>query len=278
MSHDQYRGSKKHVLDLVASADFVNTMNHLLGDTGISLSAADPCQPGGYEDAEEWTLRKFCRALCENWFDFQPFDQWWVPDRYTNPQWDLLSTCAIEGKKGLLMIEAKANEGELDRTGKSPPSGSAQSRKNHERIGECIAQAARALGERLDSIGIHRDTHYQLSNRVASAWKLADCGLPVALLYLGFTGDEGISDAGLPFVDHDHWQRVMGAYMDGILPLHFPDTVIRASGSGAMRLLIRSLPVLRCSPPREQDWRSQSNRKEANDESLDGPRRQMGAG
>jgi hypothetical protein len=33
------------------------------------------------------------------------------------------------------------------------------------------------------------DSHYQLANRLASAYKVASAGIPVVLLYLGFTGD-----------------------------------------------------------------------------------------
>ena len=87
---------------------------------------------------------------------------------------------------------------------------------------------------------------------MASAWKLARCGLPTALLYLGFTGDEGIRAAGEPFSDNDHWQRIMGAYMAGVLPLHFPDNPIEVEGGAKMQMFIKSLPVLECSPKAEK--------------------------
>lgn len=250
MPKSAYRGSRKHILDLIDSGCFVETMNALLGQAGVNVRDTDHHQPRGYADDIEWTLRHFCHVHCSDLLDLGRFDQWWVPDRYRNPQWDLLSTCTIDGKAGLLMVEAKANENEVSRAGKSiGPTASDRARMNHARIGRCIAEAAADLSRRFDGIGISRDTHYQLSNRVASAWKLAECGLSVALLYLGFIGDYGVSDAGVPLADHDHWQRVMGAYMAGVLPLRFPGQVVGFANCGSMRMLVKSLLIIEVSPP-----------------------------
>lgn len=67
--------------------------------------------------------------------------------------------------------------------------------------------------------------------------------MPTVLLYLGFLGDIPISDVGVPLHDNDHWQRVMGAYMQGVLPQSFPGTQIKFEGSGSMIMLVLSLPV-----------------------------------
>jgi hypothetical protein len=68
----------------------------------------------------------------------------------------------------------------------------ARSLVNHGYIGRCIAEARDGLRRFIPSISIDRDRNYQLSNRIASAWKLVDCGMPTVLHYLGFSGDYGM--------------------------------------------------------------------------------------
>jgi hypothetical protein len=243
------RGSRKHILDLLDSDRAFTILKNLFADTNVHFRNEENYQPKGREVPEEWTLRKFCKAYYSGQFDYQAFDNWWVPDQYHNPQWDLLTTCTIKGKNGILLVEAKANDKELVEDGKQlDAKASEQSKINHGKIGDCIAEAAQGLNKHIEYIGISRDTHYQLSNRVASAWKLAQCGLPTVLLYLGFTGDEGIRDAGEPFVDNNHWQRVMGAYMVGVLPLHFPNKSIEVEGGATMQMFIKSISVIESSP------------------------------
>ncbi|MCJ2165598.1 MULTISPECIES: hypothetical protein [unclassified Pseudodesulfovibrio] len=244
------RGSLKHVLDLLDSGRFAVVMSNILGEHGVHVVEGDTQRPQGYADSEEWTVRRFCAEHCKDRFDFARFDAWWVPDRYRNPQWDILSTCTIDGTPGLLLVEAKANDQELDWNGKPlSPKASDQSKENHHIIGQCIEEANSALNQILPGFSISRDTHYQLSNRIATAWKLADCGLPVALLYLGFTGDAGMrTPTRQPLIDRDHWLRLMGAYLHGVMPQHFPCTTIHFGGNGNMRMLIESLSVIETSP------------------------------
>lgn len=61
----------------------------------------------------------------------------------------------------------------------------------------------------------------------------------MALLYLGFLGDKDFKDH---FVDRDHWQRAMGSYMEGLLPLNLPEQEMRGKNGGSFILLIRSFP------------------------------------
>jgi hypothetical protein len=243
-----YRGSRKHILDLLDSGRLFTVLNELFADTDIQFGDNEYCQPKGRKAPEEWTLRNFCKKYYSGKFDYQTFDNWWVSDKYRNPQWDLLTTCTIKGKPGILLVEAKANDKELVTDGKPlDDKSSKQSEINHDKISDCIFEAAQWLNNHIGDIGISRDTHYQLSNRVASAWKLAQCGLSTVLLYLGFTGDEGIRDAGEPFADDNHWQRVMGAYMAGMLPLHLPDKLIEVEDRATIQMFIKSLPVIEIS-------------------------------
>jgi len=125
--------------------------------------------------------------------DFLPPDmckeltEWWLEKtRGANlPNWDIASTCTIEGMKGLLLVEAKAHDKELSEAGKSQ-STTDNSKKNHDRIGIAIEQANTGLNSVLNGWALSRDSHYQLSNRFAWSWKLTNLGMPVVLVYLGF--------------------------------------------------------------------------------------------
>ena len=122
---------------------------------------------------------------------------WWLArnGRANTPNWDLASTCHIDGKKGLLLVEAKAHAPELSPDGKPPlEPNSANSKANHRRIGEAIQQANAGLRRATGgSWNLSRDHHYQLSNRFAWTWKLAMLGVPTVLVYLGFLKAEEMS-------------------------------------------------------------------------------------
>ena len=129
------------------------------------------------------------------------------------PNWDLAAACEIEGKSGLVFVEAKANWPELQVAGK-PLSADAltKSRENHDRIRMAVSTARDGLKQAGFRTAISIDSHYQLANRIAFMWKLAMLGVPTVLIYLGFTGDDGISDAGKPFADADEWNRAFNEY------------------------------------------------------------------
>jgi hypothetical protein len=88
------------------------------------------------------------------------------------------------------------------------------------------------------------ESHYQLANRLAFAWKLASLGLPVALLYLGFYGDSGLTAA---FTCPADWEEVFTAYASSILDNagHEAHFVI---GQAPVWILTRSRKVLSDSP------------------------------
>ena len=143
-----------------------------------------------------------------------PRGGWFISEAPT-PNWDLVVACDFVGKPGLALIEARAHEGELDWAGKRPPERSVNSVANHDRIGLAIGEACSALDHIVPGVRISRDTHYQLANRVAYSWKLASMGVPVLLMYVGFTGGGGIADVGPPLRDDSHWRSVMHSYSEG---------------------------------------------------------------
>jgi hypothetical protein len=87
------------------------------------------------------------------------------------------------------------------------------------RIGEAIRDASIALAEDTGlPWSLSRDSHYQMCNRFAWAWKVADLGIPVVLVYLGFLGAGEMSDEGTPFVDAADWQDLVKRHSQGFVP------------------------------------------------------------
>ena len=205
MNAVRHQGSRGHLLDLLDCGDWWARLNPLIASADACLDEDSRHVPISSKADTEWSLKKFCRAYCASDMEVDRFASWWVRSG-TPPTWDLIATCKIDRRPGLLIVEAKAYENEMHREGKQLPTsdtdgidisdlsrGLARSLINHGYIGRCIHEARDALRAHIPTIAIDRDSSYQLSNRIASAWKLADCGMPVVLLYLGFTGDEGMA-------------------------------------------------------------------------------------
>lgn len=244
------RGSRKHILDLLEQPTFGESMAKLFAGTSVRLAELPYPRPMSRKSKEEWreddaeTYLK--RHPVNGWTGSLP-SCWWVTGRGTRPTWDLLCHIFVSEKPGLLLVEAKAHEGELDWAGKRlAPSAKLASKNNHAQIEGCVREADAALNKLCDGVfNLSMNSHYQLVNRVAYAWKLADLGLPVVLLYLGFTGD-AYFDADY-IRDDAHWQRVMGGYIQGILPQQFPERVHSLGNGSTLQMLVRSLPVIEVS-------------------------------
>src|SRR5262249_7016033 len=68
---------------------------------------------------------------------------WWLAARSQRarlPTWDIAAECTVEGRRGLLLVEAKAHDREPDASGKMFIGSS--SIRNHERIGRAIGEAS----------------------------------------------------------------------------------------------------------------------------------------
>ena len=122
---------------------------------------------------------------------------------------------------------------------------------NHEHIGNAIAEARTALSALIPGITVGRDTHFQLSNRIAFGWKLASMGIPTVLVYLGFTGDEGMrTGSRRPFDSDAHWQAEFQRYLTGVCPASVLDCPLDLKAA-RLWVLSRSRPVLSSSPKRD---------------------------
>jgi len=89
-------------------------------------------------------------------------------------------------------------------------------------------------------------SHYQLANRLASVYKVASVGMPVVLLYLGFTGDTYFRDY---LRDADHWRQLMRGYLQGVVPPDLPGRVLPHESGGSLTFIVGALPVRAMSQP-----------------------------
>ena len=183
--------------------------------SGVEVDKNTVCRLLGHHDDAESELPDFCRLNRANWNFHGALRSWWLPESPLNkkartPVWDFISTCSISGREGLLLVEAKAHEGELDWAGKRlEADASQQSQINHDHIRDAVMMMSHRLSRvSREKAALSINSHYQLVNRVAWSAFLANRGIPVALLYIAFTGDTGVPR----FIrDEGHWQRLMGA-------------------------------------------------------------------
>jgi len=174
------------------------------------------------------------------------------PRGANTPNWDFASGCTINGRRGLVLVEAKANVLELSTRGK-PLIGrklktgerldpSANARDNHDHIRECISATSTSLAANTRGINLSADSNYQFANRITFAAWLAGRGIPVVLIYLGFTGDTAVRGAGKEIRDMNHWSEMMLAHLDGKFPADKLGVPIDC-GCASFTLIVRTLPA-----------------------------------
>ncbi|MBW6397647.1 hypothetical protein KPL78_07320 [Roseomonas sp. HJA6] len=242
-----HAGSRRHILDWVEGrgGDFVASANALIAPTGAVLAAERAWMPTGHAHAAEARLGRPCEPLLTAAFS-QRLREWWlaVPKPTANdPNWDLAAVATFPGGvRGLLLVEAKAHLGELAGEMIGKRWNATSNRENHDRIGAAIAEARQALGGEAAGIGISRDRCYQFSNRVAFAWRLASWGVPVVLVYLGFTGDRDVAGPGQMIRDDAHWGALMLEHTRNLMPAAAWETPLPTTGA-TFWMLMRSLPA-----------------------------------
>lgn len=174
---------------------------------------------------------------------------WWLTvseRRTTTPNWDIASTCTIAGKKGLMLVEAKAHDVELRKEELGKPLKAKKSReisfatrRNHVRIGACIEDASLALSEQTKLIwGLSRDHHYQMANRFTWAWKLAEMEIPVVLVYLGFINCEEMRNGRQrPIVSLNDWTELVEDHSGNLFPKEVWNRELRIRGTPMIPLI-----------------------------------------
>lgn len=208
---------------------FLNSLVHPFARIG----EGDRYMPEGFCKAEEARLGETPGFLTDE--QRHVVTDWWlaVPERANTPNWDLVCTCLVEGHRGLVMVEAKAHAGEL----KPNDCCGATDKDNAQWIRDAIGSANQMLGE---GWRLSVDSHYQLSNRFAWAWKVASLGTPVVLVYLGFLNAHEMSK---PFKSHEAWEHCLLAYAEGTVPRNaWNSSLIRVNNTHVIPL-IRSADV-----------------------------------
>ena len=248
----QFDGSRRHILDWVESSNFLDTVRQWVKPQDFSVATDAMWMPKGRDHPNESRLFNSTSPFLDPGRK-ESMWHWWLTHAGNIPNWDLIVQATDPIGPALILIEAKAHAGEFDRKRK-PLSGRGDSDmrlktiENHLQIGRAIAEASNALSSVHKGISISRDRHYQLSNRIAMAWKLASLGIPNTLIFLGFTGDREISRKGDYFADDDHWRGAFDDYLQGCFPRELLEHDI-SSGPAAFRVLSRSLPVIHQSRP-----------------------------
>jgi hypothetical protein len=248
LRRNQQRGSKPrcHGLTHGDSTRRAAILTALIAPSG-EVGPDDVCMPDGFTDVGEAQLHAAVRLLPDG--VRSALASWWlaVPSRKaTTPNWDIACTCRIEDQRGLLLIEAKAHHGELQKEecGKAltfPVS--ANSLRNHVRIGACLDEASIALASETGRPwALSRDHHYQMSNRFAWAWKLTELGVPVVLVYLGFLGCDDMANDSAVIASAAEWEQLVRAHSASIAPPEVWGQASRLHGQ-AFVPLIRSLLV-----------------------------------
>jgi hypothetical protein len=179
--------------------------------------------PEGFEVREEAQLHQAPRLLDAD--ICRRLGVWWLPAAHQGartPNFDIASTCTIEGTTGLLLIEAKAHDEELKKevAGRSLLANASDDRKaSHKTIEGAILAARHGLSDATSlTWHISRDTHYQMSNRFAWSWKLTELGIPAVLIYLGFLKAVEMADRGVPFADHAEWESLVREHSGPLFP------------------------------------------------------------
>lgn len=177
-----FKGSRLRCLLLTSQSDTeVASVLTSLVTPHASVTPEDHWAPRGLRDPDEGKLGETPGFLPEGGPD--ALTRWWLanPGRANTPNWDLVSTCRINDRTGLVLVEAKAHEAEL-----GDNQCGAVDADNIDRIDNALAEAMAGWNTQMPGFVLSAKTHYQLSNRFAFAWKLATMGVPVVLVYLGF--------------------------------------------------------------------------------------------
>ena len=233
------RGSRPRCVALVdgTRAAVSESLTKLISLPDVTVDATDFWMPQGkpVKRTAGWDVGPCREARIERDVGFLSkangdlLKTWWLSVREgaNTPNWDLAATCTILGHQGLLLVEAKAHGNELSTAGKALR-GTSNGWKNHERIAQAIDEARAGLNVATQSEwSLSPDSHYQLANRFAWAWKVAELGIPVVLIYLGFLNSRDMAGDGPLFLSHQDWDATVREHAANTVPDECWDKPIR---------------------------------------------------
>jgi hypothetical protein len=234
-----FKGSRARCLLLTSNTPTaVAAFLQSLVASHAEITAADRWAPRGFLEPDEAKLGETPGFLEEE--DRETLTRWWLARRAraNTLNWDLVSTCRIKARKGLVLVEAKSHEGELanDRC-------TATDKKNLDKIEKALGEANEAWNALAPGAALSANAHYQLSNRFAFSWKLASMGIPVVLVYLGFLDAWEMSDGNrICLRDRAHWRRCLLARSRSTVPETVWDKTFDVGGT-PLTIAIRAAAV-----------------------------------
>lgn len=244
------RGSRLRCLMLTAMPrnQVARCLTEMVQPYGVVDASRDQWMPRGFLEPDEAKLGETAGFLSA--VQREILTSWWlaVADQANTPNWDIVSTCKLEGQQGLILVEAKAYDKEL----KQKDECNSSNADNLEQIGKAIREANAGLNTILPRWSLSRDSHYQLCNRFAWSWKIATLGVPLILVYLGFLNAEEMADRGQPFHSTDEWVKMVRDHARKIVPDRAWNTSLKMNGT-PMCALIRAVD-LRWVPSGGEDW------------------------
>ena len=168
--------------------------------------------PEGFCRIEEGQLDKAARLPPKK--DRDELRRWWLavsrPSTRT-PHWDIACTCTVDGRRVLLLVEAKAHTEEL----KIDDHVMARS-LNRERIAQRIGKANVSLANQTElDWALSYEHRYQMANRFTWSLRLTQLGYTVILVYLGFLRAEEMQT---PLKDHEAWESLVKSYSHPLFP------------------------------------------------------------
>jgi len=220
-------------------AEFLNSLVHPFAE----VTPTDRYMPEGFLRPDEARLGDTLGFLNEK--QREAVTHWWLKvRRHANtPNWDIVSTCTILGKQGLVLVEAKAHEAEL----KANDCCGAGNSDNRDRIGAAIKESNGQLQNIFGGTwSLSSESHFQLANRFSWAFKVASLGVPVVLAYLGFLKCDEMSK---PFASHEHWKNRLLAYADGFVPRDVWGSIININAGSLVGVICSAEVNIELSVP-----------------------------
>ena len=194
----QFTGSRKKILDLIESPSYLKDINAMIKSRNAKVESTDKFLPLSKNKPKKPNLNNF---LAQNYSKEMGADflKWWLkypgPSAIT-PMFDIISTCTIDGKKGILLVEGRVNTGELFYNGIKKILSNLKTDNvmaNQVSVAKAIKEANTGINKTVKGVELSTENCYHLSSRISEAWWLANKGIPVILLYVGFLNYEKLS-------------------------------------------------------------------------------------
>ena len=234
MGTESHRGSRAGCLRLTES--FADRLSKIVKPYATVELEKTVCLPQGPQHPDEAKLGETKGLLSVQ--NREAITAWWLAVRSgaNTPNWDIVSTCMVESRPGLILAEAKAHYGELGSGG-----GGAENPQNETRIRDAIAEANYNLNRISSGWNLTSNSHYQLCNRFAWGWKVASLGVPVVLVYLGFLNVDDMPGYRVFRTDQE-WENAVLEHAEGVVPRAAWNKPLDVNGTPLVPL-IRSWPA-----------------------------------